>query len=407
MKRMFAIPFLSALLGGGIVVGIIAAAGGLGENKSTVTTVQAAPAAPSNASTHSVGLTPHAVYVKDAPGVAFVTSTIVQKSESSESPFNLFGGGEAQRQGTATGSGIVIDSNGTILTNYHVVENAIKVTVSFEKDKSVEAKVVGKDPSNALAVLRISPDGLTLHPLTLGDSSTVEVGDPVLAIGNPFDLERTLTTGVISALQRQITAPNGFTIDNVLQTDAPINPGNSGGPLLNTKGEVIGINSQIETGGSGDGSVGIGFSIPINTAKQELPALEKGGTVRGAYLGLTSVTIDGSLSALNLPVKTGALVESVEPNTAAAKAGIRGGTVSTTTEDGTVSVGGDIIVKIDGKEVASSEALAGYIEEKKAGDAITIELWRAAGGGKYKKLTLKATLGERPNSVPNPDTPEG
>jgi S1-C subfamily serine protease len=119
------------------------------------------------------------------------------------------------------------------------------------------------------------------------------------------------------------------------------------------------------------------------------------------------VTVDGSLSALNLPVKTGALVESVEPNTAASKAGIRGGTVSTTTEDGTVSVGGDIIVKIDGKEVASSEALAGYIEEKKAGEAITIELWRAAGGGKYKKLTLKATLGERPNSVPNPDTPEG
>ena len=148
----------------------------------------------------------------------------------------MFGGGETQRQGEATGSGIVIDTNGTILTNYHVVENAIKVTVSFEKGKAVEAKVVGKDPSNDLAVLRIPTDGLTLHPLTLGDSSAVQVGDPVLAIGNPFDLERTLTTGVISALQRQITAPNGFTIDNVLQTDAPINPGNSGGPLLERRG---------------------------------------------------------------------------------------------------------------------------------------------------------------------------
>jgi S1-C subfamily serine protease len=404
MKRTFAIPFVSALLGGLVVVAVVAAFGGLEGGQKTITTIQAAPMAPSNASQQTAGPTPHQIYVNDAPGVVFVTSTIVQKSES---PFNLFGGGETQRQGQATGSGIVIDKNGTILTNYHVVENAVKVTVSFEKGKSVEAKVVGTDPSNDLAVLRISTDGLTLHPLTLGDSSIVQVGDPVYAIGNPFDLERTLTTGVISALQRQITAPNGFTIDNVLQTDAPINPGNSGGPLLNTQGEVIGINSQIETGGSGDGSVGIGFSIPINTAKQELPALEKGGTVRGAYLGLTSVTIDGSLSALNLPVKTGALVESVEPNTAAAKAGIRGGTVSTTTEDGTVSVGGDIIVKIDGKEVASSEALAGYIGEKKAGEAITIELWRAAGGGKYKKLALKATLGERPNSVPNPDTPEG
>jgi S1-C subfamily serine protease len=404
MKRTLLIPFISALLGGGVVVAVLAIAGGLGENKTTVTTVQTpsvAPA-PSNASQRTAGLTPHEAYVRDAPGVAFVTSTVVAKTES---PF-LFGQ-ESQGQDEDTGSGIVVSGNGTILTNYHVVENAIKVTVSFEKGKSVEAKVVGTDPSNDLAVLRISTDGLTLHPLTLGDSSAVEVGDPVYAIGNPFDLERTLTTGVISALQRQITAPNGFTIDNVLQTDAPINPGNSGGPLLNTAGEVIGINSQIETGGSGDGSVGIGFSIPINTAKSELPALEKGGTVRGAYLGLTSLTIDGSLSALNLPVKSGALVESVEPGTAAAKAGIRGGTVSTTTENGQVAVGGDIIVKIDGKEVSSSEALANDIEEKRPGDTISIELWRAAGEGHYKKLTLKAMLGQRPNSVPNPSTPEG
>jgi S1-C subfamily serine protease len=405
MKRSLLLSFISALIGGGVVVAVIAAFGGLGESKTTVTTVQAQalPATPSNASQHSTaGLTPHEAYVRDAPGVAFVTSTVDSKTES---PF-LFGQ-ESQGEDEDTGSGIVINGNGTILTNYHVVENAVKVTVSFEKGKAVEAKVVGTDPSNDLAVLRIPTDGLTLHPLTLGDSSTVQVGDPVYAIGNPFDLERTLTTGVISALQRQITAPNGFTIDNVLQTDAPINPGNSGGPLLNTAGEVIGINSQIETGGSGDGSVGIGFSIPINTAKQELPALEKGGTVRGAYLGLTSLTVDGSLSALNLPVKSGALVESVEPGTAAAKAGIRGGTVNTTTEDGTVAVGGDIIVKIDGKEVPSSEALANDIEEKKAGDKITIELWRAAGEGHYKKLTVKATLGERPNSVPNPNTPEG
>ena len=231
---------------------------------------------------------------------------------------------------------------------------------------------------------------------------------PCYAIGNPFDLERTLTTGVISALQRQITAPNGFAIDNVLQTDAPINPGNSGGPLLNTAGEVIGINSQIETGGSGDGSVGIGFAIPINTAKQEIPELEKGGTVRGAYLGLTSLTVDGSLSALNLPVKTGALVQSVEPGTAAAKAGIRGGTVSTTTEDGTgVRSAATSSSRSTAKQSASSEALANDIEAKKPGDTITIELWRAAGGGNYKKMTVKATLGQRPNSVPNPNTPEG
>jgi S1-C subfamily serine protease len=404
MNRTFAIPFISALVGGAVVAVVIAAAGGLSSSTSTVTTVQSAPIAPSNASQTSTGLTPHDIYVRDAPGVAFVTSTIVQQSESS--PFNLFGGGgEAQRKGVATGSGIVIDGNGTILTNYHVVENAVKVQVSFEKGQNVEAKVIGKDPSHDLAVLRIPTDGLTLHPLTLGDSSTVQVGDPVLAIGNPFDLERTLTTGVISALQRQITAPNGFAIDNVLQTDAPINPGNSGGPLLNAEGQVIGLNSQIETGGSGDGSIGIGFAVPINTAKAELSQLEKGGTLRGAYLGLTSLTIDGSLSALNLPVKSGALVQSVQPGTAAAKAGIRGG--SATTENGQIAVGGDIIVSIDGKAINGSEELASAIEAKKPGDTITIGLLRANGKGGWEHKTVSATLGSRPNSVSNPNTPEG
>jgi S1-C subfamily serine protease len=376
MKRPVLIPFISALVGGGLVVAVIAAFGGLGSNSTTVTTVQeAAPAATastSNAAHLTSGLTPHEIYVRDAPGVAFVTSTVVQKTES---PFLL--GQETRSQGQATGSGIVINGDGTILTNYHVIENAVKVTVSFEKGQTVEAKVVGTDPSNDLAVLRIPTDGLTLHPLTLGTSSSVQVGEPVYAIGNPFDLQRTLTTGVISALQREITAPNGFTIDNVLQTDAPINPGNSGGPLLNALGEVIGINSQIETGGSGDGSVGIGFAVPIDKAKSELGALEKGGTVRGAYLGLTSMTIDGSLAALNLPVKSGALVQSVQKGTAAAKAGIRGGTVSTNTEDG------------------------------KPGESIKIGVWRATGEGHYKKETITATLGLRPNSVPNPNTPEG
>jgi S1-C subfamily serine protease len=404
MRRSFTIPFVSALLGGGLVVAVIAAAGGLGGTEKTITTIQATPLTPSNASQQTPGLTPHDIYVRDAPGVVFVTSTVVQKTES---PFNLFGGGETQRQGQATGSGIVIDSSGTILTNYHVIENAIKVTVSFEKGQTVDAQVVGKDPSNDLAVLHIATDGLTLHPLTLGNSSAVQVGDPVLAIGNPFDLERTLTTGVISALQRQITAPNGFTIDNVLQTDAPINPGNSGGPLLNAAGQVIGINSQIETGGSGGGSVGIGFAVPIDTAKSEISVLEKGGTVRGAYLGLTSLTIDGSLSALNLPVKSGALVQSVQKGTAAEKAGIRGGNLTGSTEHGQVAVGGDIITSIDGKAVGSSEDLANDIEAKKPGQTISIGLLRANGHGGFEHKTVSVTLGSRPNSVPNASTPEG
>ncbi len=404
MRRSFLIPFIAALLGGGVVVAVVAAFGDLKGGEKTVTTVQAAPIAPSNASQQTKGLTPHDIYVKDAPGVAFITSTIVQRSES---PFNLFGGGEQQRQGQATGSGIVIDNNGTVLTNYHVVENAIKVTVSLEKGKTVNAQVVGKDPSNDLAVLRIHPDGLQLHPLTLGNSSGVQVGDPVLAIGNPFDLERTLTTGVISALQRQITAPNGFTITNVLQTDAPINPGNSGGPLLDDSGRVIGINSQIETGGSGGGSVGIGFAVPIDTAKAEIDQLEKGGTVRGAYLGLTSLTIDASLQALNLPVKSGALVQSVQNGTPADKAGIRGGTVNGSVENGQVAVGGDIITSFAGKVVASSEDLSNDVSSKKPGDTVSIGLLRANGKGGYEHKTVSVKLTTRPNSVPSSSTPEG
>lgn len=403
MKRMFAIPFVSALIGGGLVVAVIAATGGLGSSQKTITVVQqAAPIAPSNASQQSIGLTPHQIYEKDAPGVAFVTSTIVRQTES---PFGF--GGESQQQGTATGSGFVINNDGTILTNYHVVENAVKVIVSFEHGKTVEAKVIGKDPSNDLAVLRIPTEGVTLHPLTLGDSSKAQVGDPVLAIGNPFGLDRTLTTGVVSALQREITSPNGFQIDNVLQTDAPINPGNSGGPLLNAAGEVIGINSQIETGGSGGGSVGIGFAVPINTAKGELTQLEKGGTVRGAYLGVSTLTVDGSLSALNLPVKSGALVETVEAGTPAAKAGIRGGNLEAQTGSGKVAVGGDIVVKVDGSAIANAEALSALIASKKPGDTISVEVLRATGSGSYEHKTVKVTLAARPNSIKGAHTPEG
>jgi S1-C subfamily serine protease len=403
MQRPYLVPFVCALIGGALVAGIIAAFGGLGSSHSTVTTVTAAAPAPEtkNAAQVTHSFAPHEIYERDAPGVAFVTSTVVQKSES---PF-LFG--ESSRQGQASGSGVVINSNGIILTNYHVIENAIKVNVSFEKGKTVEAQVLGKDPSNDIAVLRIPTDGLTLHPLVLGDSSTVQVGEPAFAIGNPFDLQRTLTAGIISALQREITAPNGFTINNVLQTDAPINPGNSGGPLLNGQGQVIGINSQIETGGGSGGSVGIGFAVPINKAKSEIAQLEKGGTVRGAYLGLTSLTVDGSLSALNLPVKSGALVQSVQKGTAAEKAGIHGGTMTTNTEGGQVAVGGDIIVSIDGKKIAGSEELAAAISAHKPGETVKVSLKRATGSGSYESKTVTVTLGARPNSVPNPTTPEG
>jgi S1-C subfamily serine protease len=274
------VSFASGVCGGGLVTcaifAVVAASGGFGSSTRTVT-VQETPIVPAIASARGRVLSASEIYARDAPGVVFVRANGVSEARSPSE----FLKGEGGEQGTATGSGFEIDGSGTILTNWHVIDGATNVTVGFDHGKTVQASVIGKDPSDDLAVLRIPTDGLTLHPLTLGDSSQMQVGDPVLAIGNPFGLERTLTTGVISALEREIQAPNGVTIKGALQTDAPINPGNSGGPLLNERGEVIGINSQIETGGSGDGSVGIAFAIPIDTVKNELPALERDTTVRG------------------------------------------------------------------------------------------------------------------------------
>jgi len=397
MKRTPLIPFVSALLGGLIVVAVLAATGSLGGKSTTVTTVQAPVPAATNAAHVTGALTPHEVYARNAPGVVFVTSTEVEKAEGSE----LFGGEGATRQGVATGSGIVINGNGIILTNYHVIAKAVKVTVSFEKGKTVEAQIIGKDPSDDLAVLRVPTEGLSLHPLTLGNSNSVQVGEAAYAIGNPFDLQRTLTSGIISALRREIKSPNEFTIRNVLQTDAAINPGNSGGPLINGYGQVIGINSQIETGGSGsNGNIGIGFAIPINTAKSVLGQLEKGGTVTGPYLGVSTVTVGAALKALNLPVKEGALIEGVEKGSAAAKAGLHGGSASAQTEAGTIATGGDVIVEVDGHKVASSEELANVISAKSPGQSVKIKFLRPAGAGKYETKTIEVKLGSRPVTGP-------
>lgn len=274
--RSLLVSFFAGALGGGLLAGailvVMASNGNFGSSKTTVTVQQRLPTS-TTVSVQGRGLSVREVYERDAPGVVFVSASGVSEPQTSAEFLKGESGGGA---GTATGSGFEIDGSGTILTNWHVVEGASKVTVGIEHGKTVQASILGKDPSHDIAVLRIPTAGLTLHPLLLGDSSTAHVGDPVLVIGNPFGLARTLTTGVVSALERQIQAPNGLTIDNALQTDAPINPGNSGGPLLNENGEVIAINSQIETGGEHGGSVGIAFAVPIGSAKSELSELEKG-----------------------------------------------------------------------------------------------------------------------------------
>jgi len=388
--KLLPIALASAAIGGGAAVGVVAVTGVGDSGKSTTTIVQQAPIGAGTArnANGASGLTPRELYERDAPGVVFIRAQVVQRTES---PFDF--GVPQEQQSLSTGSGFVIKDDGSILTNAHVIDGAVKVTVQFQDKKTVTAKVVGKDVSSDLALLRVDPDGIDLKPLELGSSKGTQVGDPVIAIGNPFGLDRTLTTGVVSALQRRIDAPNGFKISNVIQTDAAINPGNSGGPLIDATGKVIGVNSQIETGGSGGGNVGIGFAVPIDTAKEILPQLAEKGRVERAYLGITSLTIDGTLEALNLPVKSGALVQTVAQGSPADRAGLRGGDISAQLGGGEIQLGGDIIESIDGKTVKTSDDVARLIQGKKPGDGVRVGILR---GGDKKTLTVK--LGSRPNA---------
>jgi S1-C subfamily serine protease len=352
------ISLIAAILGGALVAAVMVLLD-VGKTTKTTTVVRQSPlgARPASNNLGSAALTPREIYKRDAPGVVNVRAQIVQRVSS---PFDF---GPQEQRGQATGSGFVVNGSGDILTNAHVIEGASRVTVQFENDKTADAKVVGKDTT--------------------------------IAIGNPFGLDRTLTTGVVSALQRRIEAPNGFSIDHVIQTDAAINPGNSGGPLLDAAGRVIGINSQIATGGSGNGNVGIGFAVPINTAKRVIPQLEKSGTVQRAYLGITGLTIDRSLDRLNLNSSDGVLVQSVQPGSPAAKAGLKGGQTQANLDGSDIALGGDIIKKIDGRNVKSMDDVSSTVDAKKPGDSVTLEVLR---GGQTKTLTIK--LGQRPSQAP-------
>jgi S1-C subfamily serine protease len=384
---------VAALLGGGVAAGVVTLLkDGSSDGRTTTVIRQAAAASGSGAKSVSEGLSAADIYKKYAPGVVFVRAQVVQPISS---PFDFYGGTPPSSE--ATGSGFVIDAAGDILTNNHVVEGAKTVTVSFADHHTVKAQVVGKDPSTDLALLKVEPGGLALQPLPLGSSKDVQVGDPTIAIGNPFGLDRTLTTGVVSALQREIPAPNGVSIRDVIQTDAAINPGNSGGPLIDAAGRVIGINSQIETGGSGaNGNIGIGFAVPIDTAKQILAALKKGETVRRAYFGVSSLTVDGSLAALDLPVKKGALIQEVKPGSPAAAAGIKGGELPAQLQGAgdNILLGGDIIIRFDGKEVTSGPQLSQLVVAHKPGDTVEVVFMR-----KGEKKTVKVTLAKQPASL--------
>jgi S1-C subfamily serine protease len=390
--RPVAALFASAILGGAVAVGGVALLGGL-DSGTTVVTETSAAESPGLAPAGSKGMSINEIYRRAAPGVVRVSAIT---NSTSAIPRILPGGDEVPSipQAAALGSGFVIDKTGHVVTNYHVVEGANDVTVSFSNRDTVKAEVVGSDPSTDLAVLRVNTPASALTPLPLGNSDAVRVGDPVVAIGNPFGLDRTVTAGIVSALQRLITAPNRFTIDHVIQTDAPINHGNSGGPLINSRGQVIGVNTQIETGDTATGNVGIGFSVPSNTVKDVVAQIIRTGRVDHAYLGISGQAVTSDLAdTYNLAVKKGVIVESVTNASGADKAGLRSGHRRVVVAGETYVLGGDIIFAFDGHQISSIEQLRDAVAAHKPGDKVKVVIYRGAN-----KTSVTVTLGRQPPS---------
>jgi putative serine protease PepD len=371
VRQLLIIGGFSALLTGGIMAA--AFAGGFrfpGSSKAPVVFAEETPAGISDPNSVTDEQNNIEVYRTISPGVAYITtSSRVQ---------NFFG--EQFEQESGNGSGSVIDGEGHILTNFHVVENASKLTVSFGNDKVYEAKVIGGDPDTDLAVIKIDAPKDTLTIVPLGDSDKLMVGQKVLAIGNPFGLDRTLTTGVISGLQRPIRARNGRPIDAAIQTDASINPGNSGGPLLDKYGKMIGINSQILS--QSGGSVGVGFAIPVSIAKRIVPQLINAGFVERPKLAANLRSVKELIAqGYRLPTEHGLLIARVIPGGSASRAGLKG-----ISSNGSGDVIGDIILSVDGIKMNDLDDLYRLLDKKKVGDTLSTEIFRA---GKTESVSVK------------------
>jgi putative serine protease PepD len=341
------------LVGAGAGAGLYSA---IGPEKTKTVVMNTTTVDHSQPASATSGLSINAIYQRTYQGVVDITVSTSQGL----SPFG--GGGSSQ----AEGSGFVYDKRGDIITNQHVVDGAKSITVKFWNGKAYKAHLVGSDSSTDLAVVRVDAPSSMLHPLALGDSSNVQVGDGVIAIGSPFGLEETVTSGIVSALHRTMDAPNNYTISDSIQTDAPINHGNSGGPLIDSAGRVIGVNAQIQS--DSGGSDGVGFAIPANTVKSVVSQIAAGKTVEHAYLG---VSIRPSSSP------QGAALANVVSGTPAAKAGLKAG---------------DVIIRLGDATVAGPDDLSSIIDAKKPGDSLSVTYVR---GGKQHTTTIK--LGTRPS----------
>lgn len=372
----------AAVIGGGVVAGTLVATGSVSTSHAATSVVEAVPAVASPLSRAAPSsMSTSAIYARAAPGVVDVTARSAGQSSGGVGsgfgfPFGApFGGGGQQT--VASGSGFVVDGRGHIVTAAHVVDGARSITVRFAGGASRAAKLVGEDRSTDVAVLAVDPSGLALHPLALGTSRPLAVGDPVVAIGDPFGYDRSLSAGVVSGLGRSIQAPNGFSIPDAVQTDAALNPGNSGAPLVDAQGQVVGVADQIVTDQQGpeadsgsSTSSGVGFAVPIDVAASAVSGLEHGGHVQHAYLGVAAASGNAA----------GAVVEQVQPASPAAAAGLRPG---------------DVIVGVDGKPVTGPNGLVDVVVSDRPGDKITLGVRRGSA-----RLTLTATLATQPSGAP-------
>ena len=382
-----AVALVAAVIGGGTVAVVESSTSG-GTVIERVTTPAAVTPVSSVSSGAATAVDFSRIYAQRRPGLVSITLTVPDSQGS---------GGQG---GTATagGSGVIIDEEGHILTNEHVVDGATKVQVELSTGKTVTAKVVGADKLTDVALLDIDVPATQLDPVPLGDSSKIAIGDPVLAIGDPFGYQASASAGIVSGLDRSIEAPNGFTITGAIQTDAAVNHGNSGGALLNAQGELVGIPSQIADSGV-NANVGVAFAVPVDTAKTVIASIEQSGQVEHAWLGVSTADVDANLAQTSgVGANTGALITGVTANGPAAKAGLTGGNRVATDNSAQVCVGGPVVTALNDTPIASASDLQKAVDAQKPGSTVTLRITDSDGTAR----SVSVTLGTRPASAAQP-----